>query len=516
MKTSIQITILFLASFFFATIAAQAQAPNKMSYQAVIRNASNALITNTVVATKISILQTTATGTVVYSERQTPTTNANGLATLEIGGGTVLSGNFATINWANGPFFIKTETDPAGGTNYTISGTSQLLSVPFALYAASGNPGPQGIQGLTGATGAVGAVGAAGAQGIQGLTGVVGATGAQGIQGLTGATGSQGPIGLSGATGAQGLTGATGSQGPMGLTGATGAQGIAGSANISGTLNKLIKFTSTTSGGDSQISDNGTFVKIQPNGYTGFNPSLSKLEIAGGNNSLRLIGSGTPYGEFGKLNFGDEDIISISEDIDDKLKISAPRIALMDGNVGIGTLLPSTELEVNGQIKITGGTPGLGKVLTSDAVGLAYWQTIPSPNANAGIQIDKGGAQIIPTSVATQLLFDSESYDPSNSYNPTTSAWTIPSTGFYHINASARFSGLAVSATGSIRIYIYKNGTVLKSNIYSVNSNNFNISLDTNLNLNDVITVFVSQNTGSNQQILGVTDGVFLTGFKVY
>jgi hypothetical protein len=75
---------------------------------------------------------------VVFSEYHTPVTNTNGLVTLEIGGGTILTGNFATINWVNGPYFIKTETDPTGpGTNYTISGTSQLLSVPFALYAAS-------------------------------------------------------------------------------------------------------------------------------------------------------------------------------------------------------------------------------------------------------------------------------------------------------------------------------------------------------------------------------------------
>jgi hypothetical protein len=109
-----------------------------MSYQAVIRNTTNALVVNANVGVKISILQTTATGTVVFSEYHTPITNANGLVTLEIGGGTILTGNFTTINWVNGPYFIKTETDPTGpGTNYTISGTSQLLSVPFALYAAS-------------------------------------------------------------------------------------------------------------------------------------------------------------------------------------------------------------------------------------------------------------------------------------------------------------------------------------------------------------------------------------------
>jgi hypothetical protein len=129
---------LCLFSILFFLSSASAQAPNKMSYQAVIRNASNVLVSNANVGVKISILQTRATGTVVFSEYHTPVTNTNGLVTLEIGGGTILTGNFATINWVNGPYFIKTETDPTGpGTNYTISGTSQLLSVPFALYAAS-------------------------------------------------------------------------------------------------------------------------------------------------------------------------------------------------------------------------------------------------------------------------------------------------------------------------------------------------------------------------------------------
>ncbi len=114
-----------------------AQAPQIMSYQAVVRNAANTLIANATVGVKISVLQTTASGTVVYSERHTPTTNANGLATLEIGDGTVLFGTMAGINWANGPFFIKTETDPDGGSNYTIAGTSQLASVPYALFAAN-------------------------------------------------------------------------------------------------------------------------------------------------------------------------------------------------------------------------------------------------------------------------------------------------------------------------------------------------------------------------------------------
>jgi hypothetical protein len=108
-----------------------AQTPQKMSYQAVIRNSSDALVVNTQIGMQISILQGSSSGTVVYTETQTPTTNANGLVSIEIGGGA----GFSSIDWANGTYFIKTETDPTGGTNYTITGTSQLLSVPYALLA---------------------------------------------------------------------------------------------------------------------------------------------------------------------------------------------------------------------------------------------------------------------------------------------------------------------------------------------------------------------------------------------
>jgi len=127
--------IITICAAILMTASVSAQAPDKMSYQAVVRNGSNALVTSTAVGMKISILQGTSSGTAVYVETQTPTTNTNGLVSLEIGAGTVVSGNFTTINWANGPYFIKTETDPTGGTSYSITGISQLLSVPYALHA---------------------------------------------------------------------------------------------------------------------------------------------------------------------------------------------------------------------------------------------------------------------------------------------------------------------------------------------------------------------------------------------
>lgn len=153
-----------------------AQAPDKMNYQAVIRNASNALVANRPVGIRVSILQGSATGTVVYNEIFNPNllTNANGLVTMEIGTGVPVTGQFSSIEWANSSFFIKTEIDPTGGTNYTIVSTSQLLSVPYALFAkTSGTPGLKGDKGDPGD------------QGIQGISGVKGDPGTNGIDGLT-------------------------------------------------------------------------------------------------------------------------------------------------------------------------------------------------------------------------------------------------------------------------------------------------------------------------------------------
>jgi len=114
-----------------------AQPPQLMSYQSVVRTASGELITKQSIGVRTTILRASIIQIIVYQETYSPnpSTNENGLLTLQIGSGTASTGDFSKIDWSNGPYFLRTEIDPKGGTSYSISGQSQILSVPYALYA---------------------------------------------------------------------------------------------------------------------------------------------------------------------------------------------------------------------------------------------------------------------------------------------------------------------------------------------------------------------------------------------
>ena len=130
-----------ILAFLVIALPSVAQVPQKMSYQAVIRDNDNFLLSNTTVGVQISIIEA-STLFPVYVEQHVEATNDNGLVTLQIGDGTVISGDFASIDWGDGIYSIQTETDPNGGTDYTINGISELLSVPYAFYA--GNAAAEG------------------------------------------------------------------------------------------------------------------------------------------------------------------------------------------------------------------------------------------------------------------------------------------------------------------------------------------------------------------------------------
>jgi hypothetical protein len=283
-----KISFVSLLLFLAISINLSAQAPQKFSYQAVVRDAAGNLVINRPVGIRFTILRGTATGIAVFAETHRPTTNNDGLASVEIGGGTPLFNAMGNIDWSLGPYFLKTEIDPSGATAYSISGTNQLLSVPYALYAErSANPGNPGLNTLVATSPTVRGQGGCRFGGTKvmfgldsnrnnvldanevdnrlttfvcngkdgkgivntvdngngtftftytdgtsfttgNLTGPQGPTGLTGPTGATGPQGLQGPIGATGAIGTQGPAGAAGPAGPQGIQGATGPSGANG------------------------------------------------------------------------------------------------------------------------------------------------------------------------------------------------------------------------------------------------------------------------------------------------
>ena len=144
MKTTIQLLCLGLFTFGLSYSTAFAQSPEKMSYQAVIRDVSNGLVINETIEITVEIIhESIQTGIVVYRENHTPITNVNGLISIEIGTGDVLIGELENIDWGNGPYLIRTQSI-IGGASSAVTSVSELVSVPYALHAKT-------AQSLTGA-----------------------------------------------------------------------------------------------------------------------------------------------------------------------------------------------------------------------------------------------------------------------------------------------------------------------------------------------------------------------------
>ncbi len=423
-----KITTLLVAVLL--TVSIWAQSPQKMSYQAVIRDASNALVTNTSIGMQISILQTTATGSAVYVETQIPTTNTNGLVSLEIGTGTVVSGDFTTIDWANDTYFIKTETDPTGGTNYTITSTTQLMSVPYALHAKTAESVTGAVAIANGGTGATTKTAAFDALSPMTAQGDI-------IYGGTNGTGTILPKG----TANQVLTmnaGATAPEWKIAPTGATnidelsdaistGTNMFIGTNTANYVNNNTQSFNNTALGYSAGNKINGTDNNTIFGAYAGFNNiGADNVYIGynagfnGGNIGTNvMIGSEAGFGNIGGganvmigfrtgygnnngtltvgyayntivgyqagYNLGDNNNYNTFigyragwyETGSHRLYIanSPTTTPLIYGEFDNNLLRANGNLEVSGTVKIEGGTPGAGKVLTSDANGLASWQT---------------------------------------------------------------------------------------------------------------------------------------------
>ena len=326
--------ILSIVAIATMSLSVYGQAPEGFKYQAVVRDAGGLILNNQAVGMRLTVQQGSIGGAAVYTETFSTTTNAYGLVNLEIGTGTTTD-DFTMIDWSNGPYFMETAVDFLGGMTWVVMGTSQLMSVPYALYAktsGSSIPGPQGDDGN---------IGADGPQGPQGDAGNVGADGPQGPQGDAGNVGADGPQGPQGDAG---NVGADGPQGPQGDIGNVGATGPAGSdATNYWTQSGANVYRSS---GNVGIGTSFPNTKLHVSALTG--EDVFRLQINGGSTRMMMKDNGSVGigGFFTPINSLD---ILGGMSIGNYYSNIAPASGLIvSGNVGIGTTTPYNKLEVDG------------------------------------------------------------------------------------------------------------------------------------------------------------------------
>ena len=331
-------TFLFVMMLTVASLFAQA--PQRMSYQAVVRNSNNALVTEQNVSVRLSILQGSATGAAVYTETHNATTNVNGLLTVEVGGGNS-SQNFSQIPWGNGPFYLKSEIDPNGGVNYSIESVQQLLSVPYALYAGQADNVPAfavtptdtgyvlvltmpngTVQSYVLRNGQQGPAGPTGPQGPQGLQGQPGPAGQNGTNGQDGfspiivttptATGTQ--VTITDATGPHTFTIQNGTNGTNGTNGQDGRGILTITGPVSSGLNDTYTINFTDGSNTTFVVHNGATGAtgatgpIGPTGPTGPTGPAGAAGATGATGPAGPVGPAGPAGPAGTDGRGIQNI----------------------------------------------------------------------------------------------------------------------------------------------------------------------------------------------------------------
>ena len=417
MKNSIFIFLLLVSSLLVA------QVPQKFNYQGVARTEQGDPIKNQNLKLKIAVLPTEDATVSEYEEIQSVKTNEFGLYSLQIGNGEAVLGDMKTVKWETGNKYIRVAIDPKGGNDFTVIGTSQLLSVPYAIYADKAGQARETVGGHTGDTrsGAV-STSATGTGTVNYLTKFTAANTIYNSQIFDNGTN----IGI----------GTTSPQSRMHITTSAGNQEHLRMENLSSTSWGKFIFYNDINANYHTFTKYGSAVP----GYYGGASTLfpyANLMVFGSNNSptvmanghnigFATVNGGTAYFKFigmqstGNVGLGGNSTPATSIHINrtdatgDTVKITNNTTGhtATDGldirttgnvaeiinrennvlnlgsnnataltidaanNIGVGTTTPSSKLEVNGQVKINGGIPGTNKVLTSDATGLASWQTI--------------------------------------------------------------------------------------------------------------------------------------------
>ena len=567
--------ILTLSLAVLSTAFVLAQSPDLFNYQGVARDNSGTVLVSQNISLRLTIHSGTPTGTVVYQETHAPTTNQFGLFNLQIGAGTVVSGTFSSISWGTDSY-IQVELDPTGGSSYTDMGTSQFISVPYAKYAeTSGTGGATGPTGPAGATGANGNDGATGPTGPTGADGATGPTGAANISGTTNhvirftdpTTGGDSqiidvdssvginyamPIGrlLIDDPGVDTRDSATLDQYNLVLTNSSETNGTehgiafrnSSLLDNSATAGAAITFERVGSQSYGNLyfktkegfnADDATVKRmtIQYDGKIGIGTTMpaAPLEVFKNPRSTVRINSGSIsdtsevvfyngagglYSQF-QLQAIDESRLTVNYRSDFWSPQDNILALTRGGNVGVGTGSPAAKLEVNGQVQIDGGSPGAGKVLTSDANGLATWGG--GPSANTGFRARSGATQAISSGSLTLLHYGTEFYDDGGNYDNSTYEYSAPSAGVYHFDVNVIWDPFLADAWTTIELKV--NGVYRDENVNTIVSGttyaDSHYSGDVKLNAGDVATFWVYQNSGSPVNVLNFF-GNCMSGHKVY
>jgi hypothetical protein len=412
-----------------------AQAPERFSYQGVARDAEGTPLVNEAIGLRLSLRSGSPTGTVVFQEIHVATTNDHGLFTVQIGGGTGGTG-FSAINWGTASHFLQVELDPNGGTTYQNMGTTQLLSVPYALYAknSGGNATTLDATYDGGAAGAgriitadAGAVKVQGTDGLQ-ITGTFGSGAAIDLTGAgtrmffnpkkaalragrangnewNDANVGQHSVALGRGTTASGESSTALGDGSTATGEGTTALGLGSNASAEGA--SAMGYGATASGV-------GAVALGAENTASGLNATSIGFSTTASGDNATAIGMGSTASGAGSMAMGAfteapsfyETALGVLNSTytpasaaawsaTDRLLVvgngttgttrSNALTVLKNGNVAIGNVSPTSRLDVDGQLRLRGGAPGAGKVLTSDANGLATWQT---PVGGAGGTLD--------------------------------------------------------------------------------------------------------------------------------
>lgn len=532
---------------------ARAQAPDSINYQAVARNSAGVELGNKTISVRFIIHQGNPNGAhLLVDVHPSVTTNPFGLFTTYIGSGTD-SNSIAGINWGTaGPMFLEVDIDTNGlAANWVNMGTSQFVSVPYALFAAHSLSGPVGPTGLTGATGPTGATGTNGSNGSTGPTGPMGVTGATGMVGVTGptgvgttgppgATGNTGTVGITGPTGATGSTGATGPTGTVGATGATGASGITGPTGL--------------------VGSTGTTGPTGPTGATGATGFLPPGASAGNtpywNGSAWVLNSSNIFNNGGNVGIGTVSPVTplqvIGKTTTDSLTVHGPGAGpgyimvsrdpignaqwVPPGAIGAGLWMfaPNKKDIFNGNLGI-GGHVQVGMIvpppssagfqaIDSIGKGAAYFNTINNSTNNPTVQIDNAGPKqgllinntdASSTTDAVTIANGNGGYalniyntSPTSSY-PAINAYTSGSGSAIYAytlgSGSAGFFSSGLAANTSPVVYVQNSGGGYAGEFYNTPSSNINASLYAENDANGQAASFRIANPSTSANALDVT-----------